>query len=426
MTADAASPIVRPVVLPVLEQHAEEAVLLWSRRTALSTAPHVKLHHFARSDERLAAHLDGLAVAGPEGARLTLQNLVNVGAGEVFVAAIGAIADKDEVRLSHVFALVGAQPESLRGLLSAFGWTSAANLSGIVRTLLSASDSLRRSVGLAACAMHGADPGAALDTTLQDADPVLRARALRTIGALGEVGRLDAVRAAVSDADPACKFWAAWSGVLAGDRRVALAALLPHARAPGPHRARAMRLGLSAAELAVSHELLRALAQNPADVRALIEGTGIVGDGVYVPWLIKQMGDPKLQRLAGESFSLITGLDLAYLDLDQGPSENFEPGPNDDPADPRVEMDADDDLPWPDPAKCGAWWSANKDRFEEGVRYFLGKPPERAHCIEVLKTGYQRQRRAAAQYLCLLSPGMPLFSTSAPSWRQARLLAKIS
>jgi hypothetical protein len=43
-----------------------------------------------------------------------------------------------------------------------------------------------------------------------------------------------------------------------------------------------------------------------------------------------------------------------------------------------------------------------------------------------LKTGFQRQRIAAAEYLTLLAPGTPLFNTAAPAWRQQRLLAKMS
>ena len=42
--------------------------------------------------------------------------------------------------------------------------------------------------------------------------------------------------------------------------------------------------------------------------------------------------------------------------------------------------------------------------------------------LDVLKTGQQRQRRAAALELALLSPGQPLFNTSARARHQMRLL----
>jgi hypothetical protein len=60
-----------------------------------------------------------------------------------------------------------------------------------------------------------------------------------------------------------------------------------------------------------------------------------------------------------------------------------------------------------------------------GQRYFMGAPVTWEHCLDVLKHGYQRQRILAAHYLCLLRPGTPLFNTSAPAWRQQRLLAQM-
>lgn len=157
-------------------------------------------------------------------------------------------------------------------------------------------------------------------------------------------------------------------------------------------------------------------------MRLLIQGIGVAGDPHFVPWLIQQMQDLKLTRLAGESFSLITGLDLAQLDLERKPPESAEFGPNDDPNDDNVAMDEDDGLPWPDPEKIGAWWQINGHRFAAGTRYFMGETPSPAHCLAVLKNGFQRQRMAAAVYLCLMKPGTPLLNTAAPAWRQQRWL----
>jgi len=57
-----------------------------------------------------------------------------------------------------------------------------------------------------------------------------------------------------------------------------------------------------------------------------------------------------------------------------------------------------------------------------GRSYFLGVPPSVAHCRAVLRGGYQRQRVLAALHLAPLQPGTVLFPTSAPAWRQKRLL----
>ena len=137
------------------------------------------------------------------------------------------------------------------------------------------------------------------------------------------------------------------------------------------------------------------------------------------------MEDLKLARLAGEAFSFITGLDINYLHLDCEAPENLDSGPNDNPDDDNVAMDEDDGLPWPDPAKLQSWWNANQQRFQPGVRYFMGERVTVEHCKKVLRDGFQRQRIAAAEYLCLLQPGTPLFPTSAPAWRQQRWLKRL-
>jgi uncharacterized protein (TIGR02270 family) len=175
-----------------------------------------------------------------------------------------------------------------------------------------------------------------------------------------------------------------------------------------------------------AHGWLSTLAKDPSSLRWLIRGAGLVGDPAYVPWLIGHMADNKTTRLAGEAFCLITGLDLAWLDLEVKPPESFDSGPNDDPNDPNVEMDEDDGLPWPDTLQIQAWWQANSQHFQPGTRYFMGAPLNRDTCLRVLKDGFQRPRIAAALYLSLLNPGTPLFEWRAPARRQRRLLAEMA
>jgi uncharacterized protein (TIGR02270 family) len=412
-------------ILAVIHQHAEESAILRNIRSGMVSAAHVKLHHLRRLDDRLAAHLDGLAVAGEFGWKLSESALENPGVGEVFTATVRAIEDKNSKAFDTLFALAEAVPESQPGLISAFGWVSAQFLQGTIKNLLASSSAFQRQVGIAACAMHRLDPGAALDAAVVDADASLRARGLRVAGECGRRDLLPACVNAMTHEDPVCRLWAAYSSALLGERDKAIDVLKGIALQAGTARTHALLLVLKLVDATHASELLKTLAQDPANIRLLIQGAGIAGDPHYVSWLIKRVEDPKLNRLAGESFSFITGLDLAYLDLDRKPPEDFEPGPNDNPDDSDVSMDPDDSLPWPDPAKIQAWWDANKTRFTEGVRYFMGAPVTSEHCIHVLKEGYQRQRIAAAQYLCLLQPGTQLFPTSAPAWRQQRWLSKM-
>ena len=65
------------------------------------------------------------------------------------------------------------------------------------------------------------------------------------------------------------------------------------------------------------------------------------------------------------------GVDLAYDDLETDAPENFQAGPNANPADPNVALDPDEDLPWPDPVLLQKWWQDNGSRFAAGTRHLL-------------------------------------------------------
>jgi uncharacterized protein (TIGR02270 family) len=156
--------------------------------------------------------------------------------------------------------------------------------------------------------------------------------------------------------------------------------------------------------------------------RKLIFGAGLVGDIAYIPWLVGLMSDDILCRIAGESFSLITGADLSRLSLRRSAPQQ-ESGPTADPDDTNVEMEEDEGLPWPDAELVAGWWDANALSFTAGMRYFMGEPLNPAKCIQVLKDGFQRQRLIAAHHLCLMEPGTSLFEWRAPAWRQQHILA---
>jgi uncharacterized protein (TIGR02270 family) len=253
----------------------------------------------------------------------------------------------------------------------------------------------------------------------------LRATAFRASAAIGRTDLADACVAGVEDEDPECRYCAAAAAVLLGNRRRGLEALMRDVAADGPFRTAAFSLALQVLSLQAGHQFLQHHPNQPDRTRRVIEGSGLVGDPAYVPWLIGAMSTDTVARLAGEAFATIVG-DLSALGLKGEPPAALDSKPTDDPDDEDVAMNPDDGLPWPDVDKIKEWWAANAGRFQKGVRYFMGAPVTREHCIDVLRNGYQRQRILAAQYLCLLNPGAPLFNTSAPAWRQQRLLATMT
>jgi uncharacterized protein (TIGR02270 family) len=414
------------IILTVVQQHADDAVALAEHRPALSRSPYATLPRLRAADDRLAAHLRGLELAGTSSVGIADALLERPSVGVMFISAIGALVRRDDVRLNGLISVAQAMPEVQEGLLCALGWVEPEKLQGTIATFLAHADASKRTMGLAACAMHRVHPGRVSGRLQQDADPLVRARACRTGGELGAVDMFTSSAMTRADEHPDVQFWAAWSEVLLGNRASSLDVMVRRGFEPGPHRERAFRIALQAMSTKAAHVALQRLATDKAALRWVIQGSGIAGDPTYVPWLIKQMHDPKLARISAEAFTLISGLDLSAEALDRPAPAGFEAGPTDDPGDPAVDTDPDDGLPWPDEQRILSWWDTHGKRFQPGVRYFMGAPVTREQCMNILRNGYQRQRILAAHYLCLLEPGTPLFNTSAPAWRQQRLLARMS
>jgi uncharacterized protein (TIGR02270 family) len=194
---------------------------------------------------------------------------------------------------------------------------------------------------------------------------------------------------------------------------------------PPPFRERALDAGVRRMDPRQAWAWHQELAGSPASSRQAVQAAGVLGDPALVPWLLEQMAIPALARVAGESFSTLTGADLALLGLEGQRPEDFESGPSDDPDDDNVDLDADDDLPWPYLERIRGWWSKNSSRFAAGTRHILGRPMSLEHLKEVLKIGRQRQRAAAAMELSMRNPGTPLFEVRGPALRQIKALQSL-
>lgn len=411
------------VIPHIIDQHAEEAAFLWLLRHNAVYAPHYNLKDLAKLDNRVEAHIDGLRIAGDYGWEACCNNLEFKGAGEVFAAGLLALEGNNIDRINKVYQVAEETPETLTGLVSAFGWVEPHLLQGKVSGLLVSKNPLWRQVGIAACAIHRVNPGKHLDQAIQDSDTQLRIRALRAAAELGRADLKQIIIEQVNDQDVTVSLWAAWSAVLLGARGNALSRLQTSIVEGSDFSVKAMSVAFRVLDLQAVKGLLKGLVQNENRLRDAIIGAGISGDPSYIPWLIKQMEVPKLAKIAGESFSFITGVDIAYEDLEGKLPKDFAPGPTENPEDEDVAMDADEDFPCPDPLLIGRWRKQRQQDFLPGQRYLSGKPANEPQCQSVLRSGKQRQRQAAALELALMQPATPLFETRDIGKRQQQWLS---
>jgi uncharacterized protein (TIGR02270 family) len=408
------------VIQGVVSQHAEEAAFLWTTRNRAVGGPGYALKSLAALDERVDAHLDGLRIAGDAGWTLCRANLENTDGGEVFPLAVLAFEVGDRQRMLDALTAGCISVETRRALVSALGWLDDVTVMPWIQRLLEAKLALHRTIGVAASAVRRQDPGVVLEAAVDDPDPILRARSLRAVGELKRRDLEHRVRAHLSDQDEGCRFWASWTSTLLGDRAglKSLAQWLGQANRFG-HAA--LQVSLRSMNLEEGRNRIRTMAKNPKLGRSALVGAAALGDPTCVPWLIAMMEVPELSRVAGEAFSTITGVDIADKDLDRpGPADLEEP--DDAPAENPFEQDHDSRLPWPQPARVEAWWKSHEGDFQGEVRYLAGRPLTTSAARQVLTTGNQRQRAAAAIELALREPEEILFEVRARGAHQQRQL----
>lgn len=401
----------------VLEEHASEAAFLWQQREAAVLAPHFRLSHLERLDARLQAHLAGLRTAGEEGLRAAQRVADPEDIGSLFVLARCALDGQDPGAMREAVSVALSARGGHEAVAAALGWGLPARMQPLVDRLAASTVADYRAIASRASALMGPatrqEPGTIRQWT-GDADPVVRAHGLRAIGVRGEPSLLPLAEQSLNDPVPACGFTAAWSLALRGDEAAARHLLAIGPDLPSAFAREAVELAVRRASSEDARSAIRQWAASAETRRLAVLAVGAFGDCVSVPWLLDCCDDERLAPLAGEAFSTITGADLRYLDLDRDPPEHL---------DPEALPKEDRELPWPDRSRLASWWQAHHRAFLAGQRYLAGQTITAPHLAAVLRTGYQRQRAAAAIELAALFPEAPLFPVRMRADRQRRALA---
>lgn len=411
------------IVTDIVERHASEAAFSWQRRDVAVRACHHDLDSISDLDDAIEAHIDGLRLAGDAGWGICRDEVKGGDGGALFVATVLAAGRADLEGLAMVLDAGGGSPLLSRGIASGLGWATRQQVEALLPGFLAeGGPEPLQWLGIAACAAHRMDPGPALAWALESSDVRLAARAARAAGELGRADLRIRLRELLSSEQEALRFAAAWALALLGDKH-GVPALLIFASAEGPLAEKSALLALRAADARTQREWIEARSSEPRTQRTAVIGAGASGDPSFVPWLLQAMQTPTLARLAGASFSLITGVDLRKERLLGEPPQGLSFGPNDDPDDDDVAMDPDEHLPWPAPGKVAERWHRIQRSLAAGQRHLLGqlvKHPGWLH--RVLASGTQTERAAAALELALEAPGHPLFEVRAPGFQQREAL----
>ena len=405
-------------VTGIVAEHAEEAAFLWTLRDASVTAPQFRLRDLAGLDGRVEAHIDGLRVAGELGWNICCKEGNLDTAGDVFAAGLLAFESGLDSRINAVLSCAAKGLPLTRAVVSAIGWLPAAGCASHLAKL--GRHPNMQWAAIASAAAHRRRPEN-LGTVLESGDSAAQARACYAVGELGALDLLPLLPPLLNHADEDCRFSAVWAtSLLCGDRG-ALDRLRPFCDS-GKFVVDAIGLFVRRAEHAVAREFVGQMTSMADKRRHAILAAAALGDSSFCPWLISQMRVSSLARIAGQSFATITGADLINEKLTMETPPFSDVGPTDDPADDNVRIDVDDSLPFPDPDAVNSWWIEHRAAIPAGTKLLLGEHLSDEWLMQVLRSGAQPQRDAAALELAIAHPGSVLFNTRAPGFRQQSIL----
>lgn len=293
----------QPIVEPVVRAHAEQAAFLWMQRQELQAADPVDPLAVERVTDRLIANLDGLSIAGAAAWPLILGQVEeNPGPGELFVAGVMAILQRDEARIAQVLGFAKASPEAEGGLRGALAWLAPAQTGYLVRPWIDSADPFLCRIATAAIADHHVDPKDRLHALLGHADAGVRAEAYRLAGVTQRRDALGVLRQALeTEADMIAKTQAAMACAALGEQ-TAVPVLRSAAAAGGSEGLAALRLAIGSAAVSETRDWLGGLFTRDETAPLAVRGAGMLGDASILPWLVRQMQDPALAEAAGQSF----------------------------------------------------------------------------------------------------------------------------
>ncbi|MBK5072177.1 TIGR02270 family protein [Budviciaceae bacterium CWB-B4] len=420
--------ISRMVNRDVVEQHVEEASFQWLQHVSAVSRPDYSLQDIAELDEYIEANLEGIYL-GNETAWEICESLLEDDIEYLFSATILAFRRDNKAWQEIVLKTLNSENES--AFIHALGWLDYPIIKPFVTQLLNDKRPFYQYIGVSVCGLHRQMPDIDLRELLKINIPLLKSRVIRLIGELKCHDLRKDLHSYLVHAKEEYRYWAAWSLALLGERTNTIPILRKLVNEASDYQLPALQVLLRISDEELQKQIINELIAD-SELKLAVTGSGITGYPEYVPWLIEMMEQPELSRLAGEAFSMITGVDIDYEDLvvedDDEQKESSDLDNDEDELDESFFDDDDEeddldeyeqDLQIPDPKLIAEWWQQYQPHFNEGTRYLSGKIIAEGSLFEVLQSGFQRQRIAAALELGLLHPQYLFLDTQVKGrWQQ--------
>lgn len=367
------APLARPILWDIYEEHLNEAGWLWGNwSSSLDSAIYALSDVVAGPEERLLAHLDGLVLGGqPVAQKLLIPALAGDDLGGIAAAAWALVQAEDADHQDVVIdALAAAEPSIQAAIGRALYLAPRADISRLIPHFHAGAPRLRAMV-IDIFGQREPDwVREQIDPAMRSGQAPLMAAGLRAVRNLRERALLDWVTVASQSDDIEVRLEAMQTGL-----SFAVKTAWNECRifAGGVGEISRMALGLLATSPDPNDRtFVREKAKGEDPGLHALWALGFAGDADSADVIVQAMADEKKSKVAGESFSAITGLaiagEMAKPGETQGP--DVEEVKDDDPP-PTVK--SEDSLPEPNVEKVKKWWEKERRKFVPGTRYCGGQ-----------------------------------------------------
>lgn len=408
----------------ITQQFVIDASFLWLLRSISVKQPHFYLDDLTTLENRVNANLDGAMCDFESAWDICLEELVYEQAGETFTAAMIAFRSRDMSKIKHIVEHAFCNEQTFEGSVSAIAWLPKQLNKEWLEKFLVSKDLNHKHLAIAVCSALRKNPSKVLFELFEREDCVahtpLLARMIRLVGELKLYAFANHLQKHTAHALPEVQFWANWSLVMLGEHKQVLN-LIPFIQQQTPFQHQAIEMAFKILPIANSRAWISQHVQKPEMLRVIIRSTGVLGDTHAIPWLIEKMKNFETAKIAGEAFTLITGIDLERYELSIDPPKVIALVPNDENDDANTDLDEDENLPFPDVNKINHTWLHYRDRYKPETRYIMGidvtenNPDTVSKLNNMLKQANQRQRASIALTLALLDPQSPFVNVKARS-----------
>ncbi|WIG94790.1 TIGR02270 family protein [Myxococcus sp. SDU36] len=417
------------MLVDVFEEHLAEAAFLWSQWERALVAPDFTLDEASSLEERLLAHLDGLVVAGVPAVEFLIPRLhESEEPGEVFAAAWALLSLTPPVVLEAVEERSGQVPSQVWAALHrALELAESAGVDAALASWLNTAEPELRVLALEVLAFRGSAPMSGVVELLGDSDGLVTAAALRALRPSARMPPPKALGVLLGDSRPEVRRSAIEAGLVFGLREAWTANGVDAVTEVGFVRKQAWVLQALVGEDDALERLV-AFTKDAAASADALWALGFSGLRSAADACLRAMaGPPLVARLAGESFSAITGLKLkeTYVLPEEEPDDALPPLEEDD-LDADLSLRPEDALPRPAPEEVARWWQAVRKDFAPGSRFLGGQPLTGERLLDALTIGPMRRRHVHAMELMLRTQGAQSVLVRAFSSKQRAALARAS